>query len=108
MINKTLASQQKQMIAARKNFLRYWQRLKHHLDGDTNEICRRVEYWFQAETKHFPQGVWCYVGAVKMFDGWLEMQRHPRHSRPWDLAKGNFQFWRNQLTRDLHQWAKTS
>lgn len=92
----------------RRRFLKIWNYLKINLDADTNHVCFNIEKWFRHDNEHLPQAAWCYMAGCKMLEATIEMQRFGRFSRSWDLAKGKFQFWRNQLIRDLHQWEKTS
>lgn len=91
---------------ARKVFLRHWQPLKFYLDGYSNDICRKIEKHFAHDFKNSPQAIWCYAGAVKMIQAFQQMQSHKMNSRSWELLRGQFQFWRNQLTRDLFKWEK--
>jgi len=91
---------------SRKIFLRHWQPMKFYLDSYTNDICRKIEVYFAQDFKNSPQAIWCYVGAVKMLQSWQSMAGVKIHSRQWELLRGQFQFWRNQLTRDLYKWSK--
>ena len=92
----------------RKKFLKIWNYLKIQIDSQTNHICLKIEHWFKNEQQYIAQAAWCYMAGIKMFESLIEMQKFGRFSRSFDLAKGQFQFWRNQLIRDLHQWEQTS